>query len=195
MYAVHIVGLDGAPRLRDEVPDVLRAVVNVGRVDGKDAPVSTSLRDPSHHRWGDDLPHLPLQSGDLRKGHVAGEEIQRPALLDPVFFRVAVQPLDRVDRLLVAEEREGRDEGASADAGHSVERRLRHGSGRYPGPALEETGAERTPVAAAGDDEYVDLRRCRHSAGTVRVVLRLRARQQVLKHLAAVLHYTLVRGL
>ena len=40
MDAVHIVGLDRALRLRHEVPDALRAVVHVGRVDGEDAPVS-----------------------------------------------------------------------------------------------------------------------------------------------------------
>ena len=117
---------------------------------------------------------IPLQPGNVAIGRAAGDEGEQRARLEPVLARVTVNLDDPVDRLFVADEREGCDQRAGADSGDGIEGWTGHRPLHAP-PALEHAGAERAPVAAAGHDQNVDGRRPRRPPGRVSIVLGLDA--------------------
>jgi len=113
--------------------------------------------------------------GTSAKERWYGRKVERPALLHPVCLRVAVEVDNSLVGLRVAEPCEGGDERAGADTGNHVEargtcKRMGFGNGA---PAFEEACAKRTDIAAAGDDQVIDHRRCRSVAGLVLIELRL----------------------
>ena len=71
---------------------------------------------------------------------------------------MAVELDDALDRIVIAEEGERRDHGAGTHAGDDVELRARQ-IAADAAPAFQHAGAERAPVAAAGDDQEIDGRR------------------------------------
>ena len=168
------------PCLGDEVEHARDAVVDVRRVHRQHAArrrrasaIRRTMSGVSAVRSSRSSP------GTSANEALLGQEVQHAARLHPVLLGVAVQLHDAVDRRLVAEERERRDERAGADAGHDVELRLgQRVVGGHAAPALEEPGAERAPVPAAGDDQDVDDRRVRPLPRRVGVLLGFSAIEQ-----------------
>ena len=131
------------------------------------------------------LAHLALQPGHLRERDVVREEVEHPALFHPIRSRVAVEGHNLVDRRLVAQECEWRDEGAGAHPGHNVE--LGHGQwvlGRHLVPPFEKPRPKGAPVPSARDDQDVEHQRFLLCARGVLVVLGLDAFEQPDEHFA-----------
>ncbi len=175
----------GALRFLDQVEHTRPGVVEVGRIDHQHSPVGARLRNAANHVHGDVPAHLALQPGHLRERDIVGEEIEHPALLHPVRPRVAVEGHDLVDRRLVAQKCERRDQGAGAHPGHNVELGLGEWVlGRHLVPTFEKPRPERSPVPSARDDQDVEHRRFLLCARGVPVVLGLGAFEQPDEHSA-----------
>src|SRR4029434_9000072 len=102
-----------------------------------------------------------------------------------ILLRVAIEIHDLVDRLLVAQESEWRDQGTGAHSGHGVELGL--GQRVLRGdllPPLEEPRSECPPVTPTRDDQDLDAWRFFPPAGGVPVVLGLGAFERLAEHSA-----------
>src|SRR5262249_21695855 len=148
--AHYVAGRDDTPRLGDEIEDLRAVVIKVRRVHEKQPSAFALVGDAGDHLWRQGFLNLPFQSRHLGEGDVGGQEVKRPALLHPVRLRVAIEVFDSIDRFVVAEESERRNQRAGTDAGNNMEPWSRKRMGlRYFAPALEDAGSERAPVAAA----------------------------------------------
>ena len=181
VHALRVARGERRLRFRHQVPGVQVAEVDVGGVDQQQASARLLRGDALEHAAVERGAQLALEAGEEIERRVVRQEEQQPARGRDVERRVAVQLHDALDRLVVAEEGERRDQRAGAHAGDRVELRPRH-LARYAPPALQHAGAERAPVAAAGDDQQVEGR-------ARRACFRLRAREhlrdQALRALAA----------
>jgi len=96
-------------------------IFGTGRFDVQDSTVGTHLCNAANHVYSDVLVDLALKSGHLSERDVVRQEIQFPALLDPVHLRIAIQLNDLVDRLFVTKKSERRDRCARTHSCDSVE--------------------------------------------------------------------------
>ena len=120
-----------------------------------------------------------LKMAVVEHGDVAGQELDRPALLDPVRLRIGVELDHAVVRLVGADEGKRRDQRTRADPGHHVEIGSRIRTGQRP-PSLEKPRAKGALGPSSGDDQnVVDKRR---PVVPVIVVLALEAAQSCLEH-------------
>jgi hypothetical protein len=95
--------------------------------------------------------HFALKAGQSEKGRVVWQEEEQAARDRPVRLRIAVHPDDAFNGFVVAEKGEWSDHFAGADAGDHIELRTCQFAGDAS-PPLEDPGAERAPIPAAGND-------------------------------------------